>query len=181
MLGQLDDLDRRVVAGVHDGIGGERDLRQADGARVGALGGAEQAKGRHHGERHVLGPVVGPVGAEAQVYVDGGLVVALEPAGLEGEGAAERRPEGSVARGAHAAALGEGDEVSHRGIAKWMYVGLRRAHLRLYLQGYIHCMPNGNVSFSIRLLPLHPGYVRMTCAVANVDRSSVVSTEPCIL
>lgn len=36
------------------------------------------------------------------------------------------------------------------------------------LHGYIHCMPYGNVSFVMRLSPLHPGYVRTVCADDSV-------------
>jgi hypothetical protein len=43
----------------------------------------------------------------------------------------------------------------------------------LHLHGYIHCMPNGNVSFEIRLFPLHPGYVRMVCAEARVVNRAI--------
>lgn len=90
--GELDDLDGGVIARLDGRVGGERDLGQADGARVGVLAGAQDLEGRHHGEAHVPGAVVWPVGAEAHVDVEEGRGVALEPAWLEGECAARRGP-----------------------------------------------------------------------------------------
>ncbi len=42
-------------------------------------------------------------------------------------------------------------------------------------QGYIHCMPYGNVSFVTRLLPRQPGYVMMVCAddIERAERKAV--------
>ena len=45
---------------------------------------------------------------------------------------------------------------------------LSRGHGGSDLHGYIHCMPNGNVSLVMRLSPLHPGYVRTVCADDSV-------------
>lgn len=36
-----------------------------------------------------------------------------------------------------------------------------------YSQGYIHCMPNGNVSFVTKLSPLQPGYEITVCPFTN--------------
>lgn len=59
-----------------------------------------------HGERHVRGTVVGTIGAESEIKVEEGGGVALEPAGLDGDGAAVDGPESAVGGGAHAAAWG---------------------------------------------------------------------------
>ena len=58
--------------------------------------------------------------------------------------------------------------------------------VRMPPHGYIHCMPNGNVSFVMRLLPRHPGYVMIVCAVEMLRRERVVRSsegirENCIL
>ncbi len=107
--GQLDELDRRVVARLDGGVGWERDLGQADGAWVGVLGGADDLEGRDHGVAHVGRPMevvveIRPFVAEAQVDEDEGRGVALEPARLESDGAAGRGPEGAVGCCGHAAA-----------------------------------------------------------------------------
>lgn len=94
--GDLDDLDGGVVAGLDGGVGRQRHLGQAHGARVGVLGRAQDLEGADHGEAHVRGPAVRAVGAEAQVHVHEGRGVALEPARLEGDGAAGRGPVGPV-------------------------------------------------------------------------------------
>jgi len=49
------------------------------------------------------------------------------------------------------------------------------------LQGYIHCMPYGNVSFVMRVFPLHPGYEMMMCAEASVAPSTASIIERNIL
>lgn len=109
--GELDDLDGGVVPRLHGGVGRQGDLGQADRPRVGVLGRPQDLEGRDHGEAHVPGPVVGPVGAEAHVDVEEGRGVALEPARLEGEGAARRGPVGAVCRRRVAAAC-VGDTLS---------------------------------------------------------------------
>lgn len=102
--GQLDDLDGGQVAGLDGDVGRQGHLREADGARVGVRAGAEDLEGRYHGEAHVLGPAVGPVGAKAHVDVNERRRVALEPARLEGDGAALCRPVRPILRHRHAAA-----------------------------------------------------------------------------
>lgn len=92
MHSKLNNLNSSIIARLNSRVGGQRDLRKADGARVRVLAGPEDLEGRHHGEAHVPGPIVGPVGAEAHVDVEEGRGVALEPARLEGEGAACRGP-----------------------------------------------------------------------------------------
>lgn len=104
MRSKFHNLDGSQIASLDDGAGGQRDLREADGTGVGVLGRAEQLEGRDHGVGHVHGTVVGSVGAEAQVDVEEGRLVALEPSRLECDGAAGRRPVGPVGCGAYSAA-----------------------------------------------------------------------------
>lgn len=89
---QLDDLDGSVVARLDVHVGGEGHLREADGAGVGRLAGAEDLEGRDHGVGHVgraaVGNAVGTLGAEAHVDVDEGCRMPGEPAWLECDGAA---------------------------------------------------------------------------------------------
>lgn len=93
---RLHDLDGGVVARLDGGVGREGHLGQAHGARVGVLGRAQDLEGADHGVAHVLGPAARAVGAEAQVDVHECRGVALEPARLEGDGAAGRGPVGAV-------------------------------------------------------------------------------------
>lgn len=88
MHGKLNNLDGGVVAGRDGGVGRQGHLWQAHRARVGVLAGPQDLEGRDHGEAHVPGAIVGTVGAEAHVNVEEGGGVALEPARLEGDGAA---------------------------------------------------------------------------------------------
>lgn len=81
--GQLDYLDGGVVADLDVRAGRERYLREADGAGVGVLAGAQDLEGRYHGVAHVRRAAIGPVGAEAQVDVEERCGVALEPTWLE--------------------------------------------------------------------------------------------------
>jgi hypothetical protein len=85
---KLYHLDGSLISGLDGRVGRERDLREADGARVRVLAGPQDLEGRNHGKTHVPRPAVGPVGAEAHVDVKEGRGVALEPARLEGDGAA---------------------------------------------------------------------------------------------
>lgn len=179
--GELDHLDGGVVAGLDGRVARQRHLGQADGARVGVLAGAENLEGRHHGEAHVLGTAAGAVGAEAHVDVEEGRGVALEPAWLEGDGAACCGPVSPVCCCWVATAC-ERCLVSFEllSFALAMKLGLSRyrttgrsnkVHMDHGLgnsHGYIHCMPNGNVSLVMRLSPLHPGYVRTVCADDSV-------------
>jgi len=80
---RLDDLDGGVVADVDGDVGRQWHLRQAKRARVRAVRRADDLEDGHHGERHVERH-----GADAQVDVDEGGLVAGEPTGLEGHGAA---------------------------------------------------------------------------------------------
>lgn len=51
-----------------------------------------------------------------------------------------------------------------------------RARGGSHSQGYIHCMPYGNVSFVIRLSPLHPGYVMTVCASTSPNNAIAATT-----
>ena len=100
MLRQHNHLNRRIVADLRLIVCRRRHLRKADARpRVGIVGGADDAGDGQHGVRHVA-----RVGADAEVDVEQGLVVAGEPAGLEGDGAAADGPGGAVGGGGHSAA-----------------------------------------------------------------------------
>ncbi len=86
-------MDGRIVADVEGDVGRQRDLRQADCARIHDVGGASDLEYRHHGVRVVEG-----LGTKTQVDVDKGRLVSDEPAGLEGKGAASDGPFGPVLR-----------------------------------------------------------------------------------
>lgn len=99
MLRRLNHLDRREIARADTDISWQRHLREADGARVWVIGRAGDLEGRDDRVAHVLGN-----GAESHVDVDQGGLMALEPARLEGHGAAADRPFAAVLRCGHAAA-----------------------------------------------------------------------------
>ena len=92
-------LDGSVVADFDGRVDGEGHLREAECARVGVLGRADELDAVEHGVGHVRGH-----GAETHVDVDVGGGVALEPARLEGDGAAFYGPFGAVGGGREAAA-----------------------------------------------------------------------------
>jgi hypothetical protein len=105
MNSRLHHLDRRIVPNVRRGYSArEGYLREAEGARVGILRGADDLEDGHEGEGHVWWAVVGAAGAEAHVHVEEGCCMSLEPARLEGDGAALDGPGGAVCGCAHAAA-----------------------------------------------------------------------------
>lgn len=88
MLGSFDDLNSRIVALLDSHVGGQRNLRHTDAqARVCVVGGTDNLEHGLHDER-----VVARSGAKAQVDIDQGLLVALEPARLKGNGAAVDGP-----------------------------------------------------------------------------------------
>jgi hypothetical protein len=107
---RLNNLDRRLVAHVHRRVRRQRHLRQAERARVRIPRRPDDLEGGHHVEGHVEGGL-----AEAQVDVDEGACVALEPAGLDCYGAAFQGPFGAVLRGGHAAACSEVGSVRRMG------------------------------------------------------------------
>lgn len=104
MLSVFDNLDRGEIARLDTRIDGQWHLGEADGAGVRVVCWADDLEELDHGVGHVLGAVVGAVGAKAEVDLDVGEGVAAEPAGLEGDGAARGRPVCSVFGGADAAA-----------------------------------------------------------------------------
>ena len=106
MYRRLDHLNGSVIAHVDSLVGGEGNLRETEGAGVRVFGGADDLEDGHHGEGHVWRTVVGAAGAEAHVHVEEGGGMALEPAGLEGDGAAADGPEGAVCCCGHSAAWG---------------------------------------------------------------------------
>ncbi len=107
VLGGFDNLNGGLVTGLDVGTDGEGHLGEADGARVGVVGRAEDLKGLDHGVAHVGGTAVDVdalVGAEAKVDLHKGREMAAEPTRLEGNGAAADGPVGTVLGDAHAAA-----------------------------------------------------------------------------
>ena len=84
---RLDHLNGGIPADHGGIIRGQRHLRQTEGAGVRLAGGAGDLEDGLHGQRHV-----GWEGAVAQVDVEEGGGVALEPAGLDGDGAARDGP-----------------------------------------------------------------------------------------
>lgn len=97
MLCNFHHLNGGIVTSLDTRVDGQRHLGQTDSARVRVCAGADDLEGRDHWVAHVLGPPVGPVGAVAEVDVDKGGLVALEPTRLDGDGAAGGGPEGAVA------------------------------------------------------------------------------------
>lgn len=65
VLGVLDNLNGSEIAGLDARVDGQRDLREADGAWVRVVGRADDLEELDHGVGHVLGAVVGAVGAKA--------------------------------------------------------------------------------------------------------------------
>jgi len=102
--GQLDYLDRRVVARLDRHVGRQRYLRQTQGAGVGVLARSENLEGRHDRETHVAGTAVGAVSSQTHVDIEESGGVALEPARLEGDGTADGRPVRPVLCKGHPAA-----------------------------------------------------------------------------
>lgn len=69
MNSQLHDLDRCLITSLDVRVLWQGDLREADGARVGAVGGTEDLNRGHHRVRHVFWSIVGAVCAKAQVDI----------------------------------------------------------------------------------------------------------------
>jgi hypothetical protein len=80
---QLNHLDRGVIASLDVRTRRKGYLRQADSAGIRVFAGSEDLEGGHHRVRHVGRATVGAVCAEAEVHVDEGCCMALEPARLE--------------------------------------------------------------------------------------------------
>lgn len=99
MNSRLDDLDRCLVARLDRRICRQGHLWQTECARVRVPAGTQHLESRQHVEGHVKGLL-----AEAHVDVEEGGGVPVEPAGLNGDGAASDWPFGAVLGGGHAAA-----------------------------------------------------------------------------
>ena len=104
MNGQLDNLDCSIITGLDAGIDRERDLRKADSAGIGVLGGTDDTELGYHGVRHVGWAAVGAIGAEAKVDKDLSRGMALEPTGLERNSTTGHGPESTVGRCLHTTA-----------------------------------------------------------------------------
>lgn len=113
MNGQLDHLDRRVIASLDDRVGRQWNLRQTHCAGIGVFAGTEDLERRHNGQAHVQGTAVRPIGSEAHVDVKKGCGVALEPSWLECERTACRRPICPVLCNAHTAACDRNVSQTH--------------------------------------------------------------------
>lgn len=99
MLSSQNQLNRRMIPSLNRPVRWQRHLRQTDGTRVRHVGRATDLKSLDHGVTHV-----GRDRAQAHVHVDEGRIVAGEPGGLEGDGAAANGPFGSVGGCGHSAA-----------------------------------------------------------------------------
>ena len=95
----LDHLNRSIPPFHRRIIRRQRHLRQTKRARVRQARGAGNLEDGHHGQGHV-----GRERSVAQVDVEEGGGVALEPARLNGDGSAGEGPECAVGREGHAAA-----------------------------------------------------------------------------
>jgi hypothetical protein len=102
MHGDFDNLNSGIVTGLDVGAGRQRDLRDAHGAGVWVLARSKELKERHHWIGHVRRAIVWAIRSKAQINVEEGLSMALEPARLEGYGAACCRPKCPVRRRPHA-------------------------------------------------------------------------------
>lgn len=91
MLGRLNDLDRSMIAWAHADVGRQRDLWQADRARIRVIGRAVDLEGRDHGVAHIRGHR-----SQTQVDVDERCRMTLEPARLESDRTAADGPFSSV-------------------------------------------------------------------------------------
>jgi hypothetical protein len=110
MKRRLHDLNRRIIPDIDRRVRREGHLWEAESARVRVLVGPDDLEYAGHGEGHVGGTAAGTVGAEAEIDVEEGGGMALEPAGLYGDGAAFEGPQGAVGGCGHAAAW-EGEEL----------------------------------------------------------------------
>lgn len=103
MLRCLNHLDRNVVSDVEGQVRWQWHLRQAECPVVGDVVGADDLEGWHHNVRHVWWRDLAR-SVDADVDVEECVVVALEPAWLDGEGTAFDWPECSVCAHGHSAA-----------------------------------------------------------------------------
>lgn len=98
MFRRLNDLNSRQITHVHRQTSRQRNLRKTECARVRVRGGSDNLEGRDHWVAHVWWH-----GTETEVEVEEGCGVTLEPAWLNGDGAALGRPFCAVGGGWHSA------------------------------------------------------------------------------
>lgn len=96
MNSQLDNLNSGLVASLDRRVLGQRNLWKTHGARVRVVGRANDLESGNHGVRHVGRASVWAVVAKAHVDKGESRLVAAEPTGLKGNGAACRRPVGAI-------------------------------------------------------------------------------------
>lgn len=94
--GELDDLDGGVITRLNGHVLWQRQLREADGARVRVIAGTEDLKWVYDRKGHVDRTPIGTLGAETHIDVDEGRGMTPEPTGLEGKGATCGWPVGTV-------------------------------------------------------------------------------------
>lgn len=85
---RLDDLNRRIIAYLHARIYWKRNLRQTERSGIWVLAGTNDLEDWNHREGHVGWTGVWSVCTKAEIHVEECCGVALEPAGLEGDGTA---------------------------------------------------------------------------------------------
>lgn len=102
MSRRLNDLNSRQITHIHCQTGWQRNLGQTECAWVRVRGGSDDLEGREHRVAHIWG-----YGAETEIEVEEGCGMALEPAWLNGNGAALDRPFRAVGGGWHSAACTE--------------------------------------------------------------------------
>jgi hypothetical protein len=90
--GELNELNRCIVAHLQIGASWQRNLWQAHGARIGVLVGTKDLEWRYEGVAHVRWTTIPSLIPKAHVDVKEGRCVALEPAWLKGNGAAADGP-----------------------------------------------------------------------------------------
>lgn len=99
MFRRLNDLNSRQITHIHGQAGRQRNLGQTKCARVRVCRGPDNLEGREHRVAHVWWH-----GAETEIEVEEGCGMALEPAWLNGNGAALDRPLCAVGGCWHSAA-----------------------------------------------------------------------------
>ena len=158
MLRRLNNLNRRILPHNRRIINRQRYLRDADTAIIRYVVGPHDAKDGLHGQGVVVGH-----GADAEVDVEEGVGVALEPARLEADGAAADGPFGAVGGHGHSAACVGGGFVSLEGF--WVRI-----------LGFCCCGDEGRGRWEIGgglpltwIDPLHA--VRVSVVVSNSEAS----------
>ena len=141
---RLDQLNCCVVSNIDCKIGWKRNLGETEGSRIWILAGADNLHAIEHDIRHVR-----RICAKAQIDVDEGSSVSLEPSRLECDGTAFQRPLGAVCRGGHSAAcVGQQLSISSR--------GQKRPYKDTSIAFH---MDKGNLVHQ-RIVPSHPSQLR---------------------